>query len=132
VRFSWKNSNVNMNTWTTSAKAAMKKNTSSQKCIAAPRVPLGDGTPCYRLTKFLRRLRLAQIRFAPGFHCRRDRIFFAYGDFLAALNQFVAAPAQFAGFFLGVILALIRFLRKKIPSFFAGFLPNQNTDKPAD
>src|SRR5947199_1661305 len=132
VRFSWKNSNVNMITWTTSAMAAMMQNTSSQNCIAAPRVPLGDGTPCYRLTKFLRRLRLAQIRFASGFHCRRDRIFFAYSNFLAALNQFVGALAQFAGFFLSVILALIRFLRKKIASLFAGLWRKQNTDKRPD
>src|SRR5438132_6391411 len=132
VRFSWKNSNVNMITWTTRAMAAMMQNTSSQNCIAAPRVPLGDGTPCYRLTKFLRRLRLAQIRFASGFHCRRDRIFFAYSNFLAALNQFVGPLAQFAVFFLGVFLDLICFLRKKIASFFAGFRRKQNTPERAN
>src|SRR5437899_1739004 len=128
VRLSWKNSNVNITTWTTRAMAAMMLNTSSQNCIAAPRAPLRDGTPCYRPTE-TSGLRLAQIRFASGFHCRRDRIFFAYRNFLTALNQFIGAFAQFAGFLLGVILALVRFLREKIASFFTGFRCKQNPHK---
>src|SRR5205807_434207 len=116
--FSWKNSNVNMITWTTRAMAAMMQNTSSQNCIAAPRVPLGDGTPCYRLTKFLRRLRLAQIRFAPGFYCGRDRILFAYGDFLAALNQFIGALAQCV---LTAILIRMRLLGFRIAQLAQNF-----------
>src|SRR5467141_5452539 len=105
--------------------AAMMLNTSSQNCIAAPRAPPGDGTPPYHPAK-LSGLRLAQIRFASGFHRRRDRILFVYRNFLAALDQLVRAFPQFAGFLLRVILALVGFFRQKIARLLAGLRRTQN------
>src|SRR5712664_2931613 len=131
VRRSSKNNAVRTTTCTTRAIAAMMLNNSSQNCIGAPPAPLRDGTPSYRLTEPLG-LRFAQIRFASGFHSRRDGILFAHRHFLAALDQFICAFPQLAGLFLGVILALIRLLRQIIPSLFSGFRGKQNTYQRAN
>src|SRR5260370_18127964 len=103
VRFSGKNSNVNIPTGTTSAAAATKLNTSSHTCILAPYASPGGATPSYRLVDPLR-LRLAQICFASGFHCRRDGILLADRNFLAALDQLIPAFPQFPCFLLTVLL----------------------------
>src|SRR5260370_35639598 len=131
VRRSRKNNAVRITTCTTSAIAAMMLKNSTQNCIGAPPAPLRDGTPSYRLTEPLR-LRFAQIRFASGFHSRRDGILFAHRHFLAALDQFIGAFPQLAGLFLGVILALIRLLRQIIPCLFSGFRGKQNTYQRAN
>src|SRR5712664_678188 len=131
VRRIWKNRAVSITTCTTRAIAATMLKNSTQNCIGAPPAPLRDGTPSYHLTEPLR-LRFAQIRFAPGFHSRRDGILFAHRHFLAALDQFIGTFPQLAGLFLGVILALIRLLRQIIPCLFSGFRGKQNTYQRAN
>src|SRR5437899_7470553 len=106
--------------------AAMMQNTSSHTCILAPYASPGGATPSYRLVDPLR-LRLAQIRFASGFHCRRDGILLADRNFLAALDQLIRAFPQFAGFLLSVVLHFDRLFLMKLSRLFARLRRKQNS-----
>src|ERR1700694_4470594 len=108
----------------------MLKN-STQNCIGAPSSPLGSGTPCYCPAESLR-LRFAKIRFTPGFHRSGNGILLADRNFLAALDQFIGAFAEFAGFLLREVLAFVRLLRKEIARIFAGLGSKENANQSSD
>src|ERR1700676_5756163 len=95
VRRIWRNNAVRIAACTTMGAAATMTNIAIQVCMPTPAAPRKDGlhsprlqkpiTPC----KFSGLRRLAEVRLAPGFHRRRNRILLADRYVLAALDQFI-------------------------------------------
>src|SRR5437870_5077234 len=122
------NSAISTDTCRTSA---MATTTPTQFCMHAPFAPLAEqNLPAYR--KILRLARFPPVGFARAFHGCRNRFLLFRGDVLAALDQFVGAFAEFAGFALRVVLAFIGFFREEFAGLVAGFRGEQNSNEGAD
>src|SRR2546430_2064868 len=121
------NSAISTDTCRTSA---MATTTPTQFCMHAPFAPLAEqNLPAYR--KILRLARFPPVGFARAFHGCRNRFFLFRRDVLAALDQFVRAFAEFAGFALRIVLAFVGFFRKEFACFFARFWREQNSNEGA-
>src|SRR5882724_12739724 len=71
------------------------------------------------------------IRLARAFHGGRERFLLPRGYILAALDQFVGAIAQLAGFALGEFAAFIGLLAEKLAGFLSGLGSEEDADQGA-
>jgi hypothetical protein len=74
------------------------------------------------------RLGFAEVRFAAGFDSGGERIALALGDIFAALDEFIGAFAEFAGFALRVVATFVGFLGEIVASFFARLWGEEDSD----